>query len=100
MRQFVFNSRAQAQVELDKINAELGYPIVGVNAWSGQPAPDKQQTTSWDTPKEDDDGKFRFAELPDKALVGLSKAAKARLNGLTKADRVVDSSVLTPTTRP
>jgi len=51
-----FSTRAEAQAFIDSLNAELGYPHVGVNAKTGLPAPGKQQATTYSDIIESSDG--------------------------------------------
>lgn len=51
-------------------NAELairqigGFPVVGINAKTNLPEPDKQKTVKWATPQQRKDGKWVIPRLP------------------------------------
>lgn len=47
-----FTSREDFDLWHDKVKQELGLPRVGVNAATGRPAPEKQQTTAYVEPEE------------------------------------------------
>ncbi len=48
----VFSSQAEAAAANATISANMGYAIVGVNAATGEPNPNAQQTTQWAIPQE------------------------------------------------
>jgi hypothetical protein len=68
----VFDTAEQAQSMLDFINAYPVFPIVGVNAATGQPATDAQQTTQWAAGiLQRVDGKWCFPAIPPARWRGL-----------------------------
>jgi hypothetical protein len=54
---------AEAQVALD-----IGCVKVGVNAKTGEPAPDKQATERWAIPRQIADGRWVFASPNDEGV--------------------------------
>ena len=64
MKYRVFNTEAEALDAEAQVAAEIGCAKVGVNAKTGQPAPDAQVTERWAIPQQIQDGRWVFAS-PD-----------------------------------
>jgi hypothetical protein len=76
---YVWDTEVQAQAALDYINGSGWFPIVGVNAATGEPQPDKQQTTSWASEVlERVDNKWCFPRIPEARLDAIGVPANDR----------------------
>jgi hypothetical protein len=52
MTYLVFPDQTSAQAAADQIAKNMGMPIMGINAETGDPDPAAQETTAWDTPRQ------------------------------------------------
>ena len=76
---YVWDTEVAAQAALDFINGTGWFPIVGRNAKTGLPAPDKQMTTKWaDEVQERVDGKWCFPRVKEARLDALGVPAEDR----------------------
>lgn len=62
---YVFNDEATAIGAEAYICQVAGTPLVGVNAKTGQPEPNKAKTERWAIPQQRVDGKWVFPVVPD-----------------------------------
>jgi len=86
---YVWDNEPQAQAALDYINGSGWFPIVGNNAATGEPAPDKQTTTCWVSEiSERLDGKWCFPRVPSERLDYI---------GVPEEDRQAFLNVFAPT---
>ena len=60
MKYRVFDTEAEAIAAEAQVAAAIGCIKVGVNAKTGQPAPDAQATTRWAIPQQIADGRWVF----------------------------------------
>jgi hypothetical protein len=60
MKYHVFNTEQEAIAAEAQIAADIGCSIIGTNAKTGLPEPDKQQTTRWAIPHQIADGRWVF----------------------------------------
>jgi hypothetical protein len=61
----VYATEADAKAGLASIDAGFGYPLTGINAKTGAPAPEAQQTRTWSVPVQRvTDGKWCFPAPP------------------------------------
>lgn len=67
----VFSDQANANTAVSTINSNMNMNIVGVNAATGEQAPDKTQTTSWAVPTQRLDGKWCFAMPPEQHMTNV-----------------------------
>ena len=64
MEWYRWDTLEAAQACLNYVNGHGKLPITGTNALTGEPAPDKQQTTKWvESVTECTDGKFGFERI-------------------------------------
>jgi hypothetical protein len=76
---YVWDTEAEAQSALDYINGTSWFPIVGNNAATGQPAPNKQRTTKWtDAVQQRYDGKWCFPRVPASRMDAMNVPAEDR----------------------
>jgi hypothetical protein len=68
MKYRIFETEQDAIAAEAIIAASIGCAIVGVNAKTGLPEPDKQQTTRWAIPRQIADGRWVFPS-PDETGV-------------------------------
>lgn len=93
MTKRAFASQAEFDAWHELARTAAGLPVVGVNAWTGQPAPGKQQTTDY--------ASLQFVEVDvdgtviDATLVATVGDARLVARGLT--DGVVRAGLLTAT---
>lgn len=90
------DKKAKAQAMLDAINGDELFPIVGNNAATGLPAPDKCHTERWcDAVIELDDGRHCFPRVPA-AMMDKHGVPKAKRDALLALHQpaIVDSSTL------
>lgn len=79
----VFDTLADANSANDTISANMGLSKVYNNAATGQPAPDKQQTTSWAIPRARvTDGKYAFAKPPVEHMTGVTNYTEAEFSAV------------------
>lgn len=77
---YVFDNREAAQGALDFIHSSSVFPLVGKNAKTGEPQPNKQKTERWADVKERVDGKFYFPRLPEAYREGLPQEQTESFN--------------------
>ena len=77
---YVWDTESEAQTALDYINASGWFPIVGVNAATGDPQPDKQQTILWaaEVLQRVTDNKWCFPRIPEARLDAIGVPAEDR----------------------
>lgn len=68
MKYRIFNTEAEAIAAEAQVAADIGCVKVGVNAKTGQPAPDAQLTERWAIPQQIVDGRWVFPS-PDETGV-------------------------------
>jgi len=84
-----WDTLAEAQACLNYVNNHPKLPVVGVNAATKKPAPDKQQTTQWASEViECNDGKFGFPRVTTAWLDSL---------GITQEERDTFLATFNPT---
>ena len=65
MKYRIFNTEAEAIAAEAQVAADIGCIKVGVNAKTGQPAPDAQVTERWAIPQQITDGRWAFPSPDD-----------------------------------
>lgn len=76
---YVFETKEQAEFALDYINNSQWFPMVGVNAFTGKPEPEKQMTMKWtDNVNERVDGKWCFPRIPSTRLDAMNVSVQDR----------------------
>jgi len=68
MKYLVFNTEQEALGAEAQISHRLGCPIIGVNAKTGAPAPDRQVITGWAIPQQIQDGRWVFPSPDDNGV--------------------------------
>ena len=69
MKYRVFDTEEQAIAAEAQVALDSGCPKVGVNAKTGQPAPDAQVTERWAIPQQITDGRWVFPSPDDEGVM-------------------------------
>ena len=69
MKYRVFQAEAEAIAAESQVALDMGYAKVGVNAKTGQQAPDAQVTERWAIPQQIADGRWVFVSPDDEGVV-------------------------------
>lgn len=72
MGYLAFNTKFHAEQANSKISHNMGCSIVGVNALTGLPEPEKQKTESWAIPQETIESKWAFIKPDDIYMNGVT----------------------------
>ena len=68
MKYRIFTTEAEAIAAEAQVAADIGCIKVGINAKTGQPAPDAQVTERWAIPQQITDGRWVFVSPDDEGV--------------------------------
>ena len=80
MLYYVFETESEATQAEQAISQVGGAPIVGINALTGQPEPNKQKTERWAIPMQRLDGKWVFPYVGDERISEYPTDVKDQFN--------------------